>query len=64
MPARTSDCFTTVTTSYPPDENDRQWSAKELNEALIVKFRGVLGENEGDLKGITLLIVSCDAERP
>ena len=39
------------------DENDLQWFAKELNEALIVKVRRVLGGDEGDLKEITLL--SC-----
>ena len=36
------------------DENDLQWFAKELNEALIVRVRGVLGGDEGDLKDITL----------
>ena len=32
-----------------------QWFAKELSEALIVKVRGVLGGDEGDLEGNTLL---------
>ena len=32
------------------DENDLPWCAKELNEALIVKVRGVLGGDEGDLR--------------
>ena len=31
-----------------------QWFAKELSEALIVKVRGVLGGDEGDLEGITV----------
>ena len=30
------------------DESDLQWFAKELNEALIVKVRGVLGGDEGE----------------
>ena len=33
------------------DENDLPWCAKELNEALIVKVSGVLGGDEGDLRG-------------
>ena len=37
------------------DENDLQWFAKELNEALVVKVRDVLGGDEGDLKKIALL---------
>ena len=37
------------------DENDLEWFAKQLNEALIVKVRGVLGGDRGDLKKITLL---------
>ena len=32
-----------------------KWFAKELSEALIVKVCGVLGGDEGDLEGITLL---------
>ena len=32
------------------DESDLQWFAKELAESLIVKARGVLGGDEGDLK--------------
>ena len=37
------------------DESDLQCFANELNEALTVKVRGVLGGEEGDLKEITLL---------
>ena len=37
------------------DENDLQWLAKEMNEALIVRVRGVFGGDEGDLKAFTLL---------
>ena len=36
-------------------ENDLQCFAKELNEALIVKVRGVLGGDEGDLRELTSL---------
>ena len=36
------------------DEGDLQWFAK-VNEALIVKVRGVLGGGEGDMKEITVL---------
>ena len=35
-------------------EKDLQWFAKELNEAWIVKVRGVLSGNEGGLKDIAL----------
>ena len=38
------------------DESDLQWFAKELNEALIVEVRGVLGGDEGGLKEITLFV--------
>ena len=55
-PAMTSDCFTTADDFAPvADDNDLQWFAKELSEALVVKIRGVLGEDVGDLKEITLL---------
>ena len=37
------------------DENDLEWFAKQLNEALIEKVRGVLGGDRGDFKTITLL---------
>ena len=38
----------------PADENDLQWFA-EPKEALIVKVRGVLGADNGNLEAITLL---------
>ena len=37
------------------DDDDLQWFAQELHEALVVKVRGVLGSDEGDLEEITLL---------
>ena len=39
------------------DEENLQWLAKELNEALIIKVCGVLVEDERNLKEIKLL--SC-----
>ena len=37
------------------DENDLQWFAKELGQALIVKVRGVRGADDDGSKDITLL---------
>ena len=39
-------------------ESDLRWSAKELNEVLIVNVRGVLGGDESDLKEISRRVVS------